>query len=402
MNYYWMVSVMRTENDVVYRKQALDLSCDLSQIKIDGDFQNSLLLHFINENEAHFAMKIAKRPDLSTFINMTDQQCGNSALLFAIKRGFFKLAQFLINHGADVSLVDASGHNALHYACYLRDEGLLRALCSSDSYKRTKEKCLQQQTRREHFTPVDLYLFESRFLFPSNLSTHNNLWDYRAAPPFEQAYNRPKVTFAWIHGFDCEQASQALLEFAKKHHEHYFKNRLYLQRVNNAAGGFEIIRPTDAQVMELENDNAQYSTAEYYTDHCRAMKLPAIEKLLHLSEQYLQHLERMVERPNTVAWTLLETKKETVNALLYILTDSSISEGTKIRTFQTDLSDARETLSKHRDTGWIAFLGRALSVITGIRFFYATGSVYFWRSHGEQFERNCDEMLKSQQLPKLC
>lgn len=369
-----------------YRHQALELANDLSQIKVDGSFQNSLLIHFIAMNDEAFAIKIAKRTDRASFIDIADNQCTNTALLLSLKRGYFKLAKLLIEYGADVSSIDDSGNNALHYACYLRNEELMDVLCASDSFKFNKEKCLNQKTRHEHLTPVDLYLFESQVLHTNLLVTHSNAWDYRAG---ETSYTRPKISLKWIQFFGCEYPSEALLNIAKQNHEGYFfRNRDYIKVECG-----KLVRPTAAQLEQQINNNQKYTTAAYYIECYQALRVVASKQLMDLTKRYLKHLETASNKTHPSDPQLLIEKRNETRTLLEILNDISQTEQAKISNFQSHLQQIHTVLSQHRDTGWLTFFARALSVITGVRSLFFSGPIRFWQSHGDEFVKNSASII---------
>ena len=397
----------RTESREALLHEALELS-DISHINAEENFKNSHLIDFIAHNDEDAAMAILNRSDVSTFINRVDgeEHCRNSALLLAIKYGFYDLAIQLIEKGADVSHVDAEGANAFHYACYLRHDRLLDALTHSASFKQHKNKCLQQKmpttigSETYSLTPADLYILELQPVF-FNKQTFNILFnmDENRLPEYKaELASRPAVTEQGMTLFARSKPSKAMLAFAKESHTFYFKNRLYISSTQDGSStiaqfGDKTI-PTDhkGEIAQkaacLRLKTKQFTEPVYYQKNYKLFNV--LKELRALTEGYLKHLKSNQQDPIALE------KLAMVVALRDILNQSDQSVSSRLQAFKTVLEHDNLTLAQHRypqeqDKGWFAFIHEAMKYLATVIFHSSS----FFSSHGERFIESAESQVFS-------
>lgn len=106
-----------------------------------------LFLEACEENSISFCSKyIRKRLN----INFSDSD-GCTGLMKACLNGHFDLSKLLIESGADLSLKDKNGQNALHYAVLSKNDKLCKYLC-------TKKIDSNEMTMQAALTPKDYAL----------------------------------------------------------------------------------------------------------------------------------------------------------------------------------------------------------------------------------------------------
>ncbi|MBS4168593.1 HEAT repeat domain-containing protein [Parachlamydia sp. AcF125] len=127
---------------VFYLATAYELYCNLDIQEYSFDWhalnqyldklENSLkdketLLHYFaaRENLSIFIYLFAERQNIKTHLDvLAGMTVKETPLHVAIKRGSISIAQFLLEHGADVKKHDSLQNNALHHACRSQKEGI--------------------------------------------------------------------------------------------------------------------------------------------------------------------------------------------------------------------------------------------------------------------------------------
>lgn len=342
---------LRSESETALLSEALKAP-SISQCKLDGEFKNSYLIHFIANNDEDAAIQLLRRSDLSSFINAQDGQtdCRNSALLLAIKRGFYDLAIQLIKQGADVSLVDAEGANAFHYACYLRHDALLKALCESNSFKTHKHRCLEQtisisirDSEQYPLTPLDLYLLDCQPNF-LNKEWFKILWNmstYRLDEHQHELDSRAPVSAQGLSLLGANKSSLAMYAFAEGSRRAYQRNQGYGQ-----------------DQWQHILDQAKQLTAAQYDDLDSKLS-----QLKTITNEYMAHLNAGAVQ-----------KKSIVTSLLSHLDNDQQSPLDRLIDFKEELSKNYSQLVKHRvDHPLLNFL-RDIFKLLGIKeFAYSQG-----------------------------
>lgn len=124
--------------------------------KDDSLFNEKLFILLVNHN---------------AILDFTNEH-GQTLLMYAIERGYTRLAKALIKHDCDLNVQDKAGMSALHYAVYNLDIEMINILLLSDTEKTLKDNCgktayyyLIHDVHHQHILSSEKKKEECRLLF---------------------------------------------------------------------------------------------------------------------------------------------------------------------------------------------------------------------------------------------